>query len=228
MIRKGIHVELKLVQKLMHEQGIKSVVNKKFKASQSKSDSVFRENIVKLEPRAINQVWSTDITYIHTQTQGWVYLSTIIDRYSKKIIAWDIGRRMTTDLVTQTLEKAVQVRGASEGLILHSDQGSQYTSQEYHQLLEKHRIKYSYSRKGYPYHNASLKSWHGHLKREWLYPHSIKDFKQAKHEVFWYIESFYNQKRIHHVLNYLTPNEFENKQKKLASQAERKFTHFTV
>ena len=217
LVQKGITVGLKLVQKLMHEQGIKSVVNKKFKPERNKSDHLSRENLVVSEPTAMNQVWSTDITYIHTQAQGWVYLSTIMDRYSKKIIAWDISQRMTTDLVNNTLEKAIQLRGASKGLLLHSDQGSQYTSQEYNQLLERHKIKHSYSRKGYPYHNASLESWHGHLKREWLYRHPIKDFTQAKHEVFWYIESFYNQNRIHQGLNYLTPNEFENKQQILAA-----------
>ncbi|WP_332373605.1 IS3 family transposase [Lactococcus cremoris] len=217
LVQKGLTVGLKLVQKLMHEQGIKSVVNKKFKPERNKSDNLSRENLVVIEPNAMNQVWSTDITYIHTQTQGWVYLSTIMDRYSKKVIAWDISQRMTTDLVIRTLEKAIRVRGTSKGLLLHSDQGSQYTSQEYNQLLETHKIKHSYSRKGYPYHNASLESWHGHLKREWLYRYSIKDFNQAKHEVFWYIESFYNQNRIHQGLDYLTPNEFENKQQKLAA-----------
>ena len=201
----------------MHEQGLKSVVNKKFKPAKNKSDNISRENLVVIEPHAMNQVWSTDITYIHTQNQGWVYLSTIMDRYSKKIIAWDISQRMTTDLVIRTLKKAIRVRGTSRGLLLHSDQGSQYTSQEYNQFLERYKIKHSYSCKGYPYHNASLESWHSHLKREWLYRHSIKDFNQAKHEIFWYIESFYNQNRIHQGRNYLTPNEFENKQQKLAA-----------
>ncbi len=217
LLQKGITVGVKLVQKLMREQGIKSIVNKKFRPAQGKSELLSRKNLVATEPSRMNQVWSTDITYIHTQAQGWVYLSTIMDRFSKKIIAWDISRRMTTELVTQTINKALQIRGSFNGLILHSDQGSQYTSQEYNQLLESYHIKHSYSRKGYPYHNASLESWHGHLKREWLYHRSIKDFTQAKHEVFWYIESFYNQNRIHQGLNYLTPNEFENKQQNLAA-----------
>ena len=122
LVQKGLTVGLKLVQKLMHEQGIKSVVNKKFKPERNKSDNLSRENLVVIEPNAMNQVWSTDITYIHTQTQGWVYLSTIMDRYSKKVIAWDISQRMTTDLVIRTLEKAIRVRGTSKGLLLHSDQ----------------------------------------------------------------------------------------------------------
>lgn len=208
---------VKLVQKLMREEGMKSIVNKKFRPSQGKSEPFSRENLVSTDPSRMNQVWSTDITYIHTQAQGWVYLSTIMDRYSKKIIAWDISQRMTTELVTRTMERALQIRGNFNTLILHSDQGSQYTSQEYNQLLESYHVKHSYSRKGYPYHNASLESWHGHLKREWIYHRSIKDLTQAKHEVFWYIESFYNQNRIHQGLNYLTPNEFEKQQQKLAA-----------
>ncbi len=112
----------------MHEQGLKSVVNKKFKPAKNKSDNISRENLVVIEPNAMNQVWATDITYIHTQNQGWVYPSTIMNRYSKKIIAWDMSQRMTTDLVIRTLKKAIRVKGTSRELLLHSDQGSQYTS----------------------------------------------------------------------------------------------------
>jgi putative transposase len=111
LVQKGITVGVKLVQKLMREQGVKSIVNKKFRPAQGKSDLISRENLVTTQPHEINQVWSNDITYIHTQAQGWVYLSTIMDRYSKKIIAWDISQRMTTELVTQTIERALQIRG---------------------------------------------------------------------------------------------------------------------
>jgi putative transposase len=217
LLSRGVSVGKKLVQKLMKEMGVKAVCVKKFKPASSKSDHVSRENLVTTEPTKINQVWSTDITYIQTQAHGWVYLSTIMDRYSKKIIAWEIDRRMTAGLVMRTIQKAMECRGVSEELILHSDQGSQYTSKEYNELLEKHEIRHSYSRKGYPYHNASLESWHGHLKREWIYRFVLKDFQEAKHKVFWYIESFYNQKRSHQSLNYLTPNQFEAQQQNLAA-----------
>lgn len=217
LIKRGLSVSLKLVQKLMREMNLKAVCVKKFKPASSISDDVERENLVAEEPTAMNQVWSTDITYIHTVEQGWVYLSTIMDRYSKKIIAWEISERMTTDLVMRTLQKAIDGRGTPIDLILHSDQGSQYTSLEYNEFLEFHHIRHSYSRKGYPYHNASLESWHGHLKREWIYRFVLKDFQEAKHKVFWYIESFYNQRRSHQSLNYLTPNQFELQQQNLAA-----------
>lgn len=217
LISRGILVSKKLVQKLMKQMGLKAICEKKFRPGHSQSDNVSRENLVTTEATKINQVWSTDITYIHTLKHGWVYLSTIMDRYSKKIIAWEIDRRMTTDLVLKTIQKAIKARGITEDLILHSDQGSQYTSQEYNDFLETHHIRHSYSRKGYPYHNASLESWHGHLKREWIYRFVLKDFTEAKHKVFWYIESFYNQRRSHQSLSYLTPNQFEQLQQNLAA-----------
>lgn len=210
LLKKGEKINVKLVQKLMKELGIKSIVVKKFKPSSSKSDNLKRINLTQEKSTRPNQVWTTDITYIHTQSDGWVYLSTIMDRYTKQIIAWDISRRMTTDLVENTLEQAIQIKGVQEGLILHSDQGSQYTSDSYEKLLKDHLIQHSFSRKGYPYHNASQESWHGHLKREWLYRFTLKDLKDAKHKIFWYIEGFYNTKRIHEGLKYLTPNQFAN------------------
>ncbi|MEY8521363.1 IS3 family transposase, partial [Lactococcus taiwanensis] len=168
-------------------------------------------------PKAPNQVWTTDFTYISIGSKRHVYLCAILDLYSRKCIAWKVSDKIDAQLACDTLKIALHKRKPKTPIIFHSDQGSQYTSQEYNQLLERYKIKHSYSRKGYPYHNASLESWHSHLKREWLYRHSIKDFNQAKHEIFWYIESFYNQNRIHQGLNYLTPNEFENKQQKLAA-----------
>ncbi|ARE24492.2 IS3 family transposase [Lactococcus cremoris] len=164
--------------------------------------------LVQTEPTKKNKVWSTDITYIPTQ-QGWAYLSTIMDRYTKKVIAWDLGKRMTVELVQRTLNKAIKSQDYPEAVILHSDQGSQYTSLEYEELLKYYGMTHSFSRRGYPYHNASLESWHGHLKREWVYQFKYKNFEEAYQSIFWYIEAFYNSKRIHQSLGYLTPNQFE-------------------
>jgi putative transposase len=211
LLDQGISVGLKTVQKLMKQLGLKSVVMKKFRPGHSVSDSVSRVNLIASEPTARNQVWSTDITYIWTRHQGWCYLSTLMDRYTKKVLAWDFGRHMTTGLVVSTFEKAWERQGQPEHLILHSDQGSQYTSHDYETLLNSHKVRHSFSRKGYPYHNASLESWHGHLKREWIYQHDYKTFEEAKHDLFWYIEAFYNTKRKHQTLGYLTPEQFEQK-----------------
>lgn len=206
--KQGEKVSLKLVQKLMRKLSLKSIVTKKFKLAHASNDTIIRQNLVLTEPSEKNRVWSTDITYISTE-QGWCYLSTIMDRYTKQIIAWDLDKHMTVDLVKRTLRKAIHYQGEAKSIILHSDQGSQYTSNEYEVLLEKYGITHSFSRKGYPYHNASLESWHGHLKREWTYRFKYKNFEEAYQSIFWYIEAFYNSKRIHQSLGYLTPNQFE-------------------
>ncbi len=127
----------------------------------------------------------------------------------KKVIAWDLGKRMTVELVQRTLNKAIKSQDYPEAVILHSDQGSQYTSLEYEEFLKYYGMTHSFSRRGYPYHNASLESWHGHLKREWVYQFKYKNFEEAYQSIFWYIEAFYNSKRIHQSLGYLTPNQFE-------------------
>ncbi|MCM6852466.1 DDE-type integrase/transposase/recombinase, partial [Lactococcus lactis] len=123
---------------------LKSVVIKKFKPGYSLSDHINRKNLIQTEPTKKNKVWSTDITYIPTQ-QGWGYLSTIMDRYTKKVIAWDLGKRMTVELVQRTLNKAIKSQDYPEAVILHSDQGSQYTSLEYEELLKYYGMTHSFS-----------------------------------------------------------------------------------
>ncbi|QDJ27827.1 transposase [Lactococcus paracarnosus] len=208
LLNQGEKVGLNLVQKIMKQLQIKSVVVKKFKPGHSVRDGIKRKNLIQNEPTKKNKVWSTDITYIPTQ-QGWAYLSTIMDRYTKKVIAWDLDKRMTVELVQRTLIKALESQNYPEAVILHSDQGSQYTSHEYEETIKNSGLTHSFSRKGYPYHNASLESWHGHLKREWVYQFKYKNFEEAYQSIFWYIEAFYNSKRIHQSLGYLTPNQFE-------------------
>lgn len=198
---------LKLVQTIMQELKLQAIVVKKYKPVYATSDQISRSHLVSDEPTAQNQVWSTDITYIPTK-MGWTYLSVIMDRYTKQIIAWDLGKNMTVDLVQSTLNKAIQSQGVSQSLILHSDQGSQYTSQAYEQLLTNYGISHSFSRKGYPYHNASLESWHAHLKQEWTNRFHYQNWQAAYQSIFWYIEAFYNDKRIHQSLDYLSPNRF--------------------
>ncbi len=183
LLKQGEKVGLKLVQKLMKQLQLKSVVIKKFKPGYSLSDHINRKNLIQTEPTKKNKVWSTDITYIPTQ-QGWAYLSTIMDRYTKKVIAWDFGKRMTVELVQRTLNKAIKSLDYPEAVILHSDQGSQYTSLECEELLKYYGMTHSFSRRGYPYHNASLESWHGHLKREWVYQFKYKNFEEAYQSIF--------------------------------------------
>ena len=129
LLNQGEKVVIKLVQKIMKQLQLKSVVLKKFNPGHSVSDGINRKNLIQNEPKKINKVWATDITYIPTQ-QGWAYLSTIMDRYTKKVIAWDLGKRMTVELVQRTLNKAMESQNYPEAVMLHSDQGSQYTSHE--------------------------------------------------------------------------------------------------
>jgi len=132
-----------------------------------------------------------------------------MDRYTKKVIAWDLGKRMTVELVHRTLNKALESQNYPEAAILDSDQGSQYTSHEYEETTKHYGITHSFSRKGYPYCNASLESWHGRLKREWVYQFKYQNIEKSYQSIFWYIEAFYNSKRIHQSLGNLTPNQFE-------------------
>ena len=120
LLNQGEKVGIKLVQKIMKQLQLKSVVLKKFKPEHSLSDGINRKNLIQTEPTKKNKVWSTDITYITTQ-QGWAYLSTIMDRYTKKVIAWDLGKRMTVELVQRTLNKAIKSQDYPEAVILHSD-----------------------------------------------------------------------------------------------------------
>lgn len=157
LLKQGEKIGIKRVQKLMKELSLKSIITKKFKPTHTSGDTIDRQNMVLTEPIAKNKVWSTDITYISTN-KGWCSPSTIMDRYTKQIIAWDLDKHMTVKLVQRTLKKAIASQGETSSIILHSDQGSQYTSNEYETLLEDHGMVHSFSRKGYPHHNASLES----------------------------------------------------------------------
>lgn len=143
-------------------------------------------------------VWSTDITYPPTQ-KGWCYLSTIMDCYDKKVIVWDLGKRMTVELVRSTLNTTIKSQDRPETVILHYGQVIQYTSHEYEETFKDYGMTHSLIGRGYPYHNASLESWHGHLKRGCVYQFKYKNFEEAYQSVFWYIETFYNSKRVQQV-----------------------------
>ncbi|MFK4936797.1 IS3 family transposase, partial [Lactococcus garvieae] len=152
LLKGGEFCSLKRVQKLMRKLGLRSITRKKWKPKSSETVSkVDLQNLLKQDfsATALNQKWTTDITYIHTQKDGWCYLSSIIDLCSRKVIAWDLGRNMATDLVLQTLNKVAH--RTNDGLILQTDRGSQYLSNAYEKRLNALGIRHSYSQKGYPY-----------------------------------------------------------------------------
>ncbi|MEM5032721.1 IS3 family transposase [Limosilactobacillus fermentum] len=156
------------ISRLMKELDIHSVTVNKWKAaSASKTKVEQRPNLLKQDfsTTGLNQKWTADMTYIQTKRNGWCYLSTIMDLHSRRIIGYSFSKKMDTDLVLKTLESAVKNRTITGDLIIHTDLGSQYTSYDYNQRLTELHIRHSYSRKGCPYDNAPMESFHASLKR---------------------------------------------------------------
>ncbi|WP_313628496.1 IS3 family transposase [Enterococcus italicus] len=206
---------VKRVQKIMRELGLVSCHRKKWKPTPSQNRVEERPNLLAQDftTTNLNQKWVTDITYIETKKDGWCYLSTILDLHSRKIIGYSFGKNMDTELIIDTLKDAVLNRKFTPGeLILHSDLGSQYTSKRYEAALESLEINHSFSKKGCPYDNAGIESFHATIKKERIYQRSTyRSFEEAQRDVFDYIHRFYNRKRIHSSIFYLTPVQMEER-----------------
>lgn len=206
---RGESISLKRVQRYMKELQIRSIVVKKYKYQTSKAPIEGKPNLLNQDfgTTAINQKWCADITYIHTSKNGWTYLASVMDFHSKKIIGYSHNTSMTAELALQALKNACLNVKDPSGIILHSDLGTQYTSDLFEEYLSSNKILHSYSRKGNPYDNACIESFHSLLKKEEVHRKIYPDFKAAKMAIFEYIESWYNPKRIHSAINYRTPNE---------------------
>ena len=205
------------VGKYMREMGIRAQWVKPWIATTVDSDfSKELHNVLdeQFNPDRPNAVWCTDITYIWTW-DGFVYLTSIMDLYSRKIIAWNLTDSMEVSCVIDTVKKAKARRNTDLPLILHSDRGSQYVSKAYRKVTEKFQL--SYSHKGYPYDNACIESFHSIIKREWLNRFKILNLEHAHTLVFEYIEAFYNTVRIHSHCNYMSPDQFEKLYQKLTA-----------
>jgi putative transposase len=155
-----------------------------------------------------NERWVTDITYIRTH-EGWLYLAVILDLFSRKVIGWSMSHRMTRQLALNAFETAVSRRDMISEVILHSDQGSQFASSDWQRVLKRHNVIPSMSRRGNCYDNAVAESFFKTLKKECVRKYIFKTREEAKRKIFEYIEMFYNPKRRHSYLNYLSPNNFE-------------------
>ena len=155
-----------------------------------------------------NQKWVGDITYIATR-EGWLYLAAVLDLYSRRVVGWAMSDRMTEKLTLSALNMALKQRQPAAGLIHHSDQGSQYTSNVYQALLRSHGMLASMNGVGSWYDNAPMESFFGTLKTEWLHHYSYRTRDEARAAVFGYIEGFYNRRRRHSALDYLSPQAFE-------------------
>ncbi|WP_071837818.1 IS3 family transposase [Hymenobacter norwichensis] len=159
-------------------------------------------------PTAPNQVWVGDITYLPKQGGGWLYLATWLDRYSRKVVGWDVRESMPEDLVIEALRRALAVRQPAPGLIVHSDQGSQYSATNFKALVTRYGAVQSMSRRGNCYDNAHAESFWSRLKTELLAGGSFRNLSEARLEISHYI-AYYNAERRHSALGYLAPNHFE-------------------
>ena len=211
--QQGITCSENRVARLMRLRGLRAKKTKRFKTT-TKRDKAARAapNLLERDFTADrpNQKWVTDITYIRT-AEGWLYLAAVLDLFSRRIVGWAMSDRMTSDLTVSALKMAVQRRQVDPGLLHHSDQGSQYTAEEYQQLLEDWGIKVSMNGAGSWYDNAAMESFFGTLKGEWVYHHAYRTRIQARADIFYYIEAFYNRRRLHSTLGYLSPMAYEQR-----------------
>jgi putative transposase len=211
--KEGFCVNKKRIYRLMKKQGLYSLTSRKFKVTTKQGKGArFSENLLegKFQSSSANEIWTSDITYIWTK-EGWVYLAVVLDIYSRKIIGWAIQQRATADIVLKALMMAIVNRKPGKEIIFHSDRGSQYTSELVRSRLNLYGFRQSMSGKGNCYDNAITESFFSLLKRELVYLTIFETREQARREIFEYIEIFYNRQRIHSSLGYLSPVEFEMK-----------------
>ena len=209
--RQGKKVGRRIVASIMKEHGWKSKVVKKYKATTNSNHNLpVAENLLNQEFSAVksNEKWVSDITYIPTD-EGWLYLAGILDLYDKEVVGWAMGNRMTKGLVINALNQANVRRNKPKGVLIHSDRGSQYCSHDYQSLLKKGGYICSMSRKGNCWDNAPMESFWGKLKQEWLNDKRFRTREDAKQAVFWYIEIYYKNYRLHESNGYKTPSEYK-------------------
>ena len=200
------------VRKILHEKGLFSRAKRKFVVTTDSQHTMpVAENLLdrQFEATGPNQKWAADITYLATD-EGWLYLAVVMDLFSRRIVGWSMSDSLQSQLVLDALMMATAARRPSDDLLHHSDRGSQYASDAFQELLRRRHITCSMSRKGNCWDNAPLESFFGKLKTEWVHGKTYPTRKAAETDVFKYIELFYNRKRKHAALGYLSPVNFEN------------------
>ena len=209
----GEVISRRRVCKLMKHQGLYCKTSRKFKVT---TDSAHKHPVAPhllqrdFKAYAPDQKYVGDITYIWTN-EGWLYLATVIDLYSRRVVGWSMRRNMCADLVNDALLMAVWKRKPNKGLLWHTDRGSQYASSSHREILQTHGIIQSMSRKGNCWDNAVAESFFHTLKTELTHHFNFKTREEAKLAIFEYIETYYNRKRIHSANDYLSPVEYESK-----------------
>ena len=207
----GIKTSRKRITRLMQLSGLQCKIKRKFKVTTDSNHKLYiAPNLLQRQfyVDSPNRVWAGDITYIPTKN-GFLYLATVMDLYSRKIVGWSMNTSLKTSLVNDALTMAIWSRKPRKGLIWHSDRGSQYCAKSHRAILQDHKIIQSMSRKGDCWDNATSESFFSTLKREMPQMGNFVDQKQAKAAIFEYIEVFYNRIRAHSTIGYLAPAEFE-------------------
>jgi putative transposase len=207
----GYKVNQKRVVRLMHIYGIKAFRKKKYHSTtNSNHNKPVAENLLlrNFTAEAPNKIWLGDITYIRTK-EGFLYLAVVMDMFSRMPVGYNMQSHSRTPLVVDAFRRAIDSRGAPKELIFHSDQGSQYASDEFKKLLKQYGVTQSMSRKGNCYDNAPMESFFHTLKNELSYLGRFNTRKQAEYEVKDYIQNFYITCRLHSSLNYKSPKQYE-------------------
>ena len=209
----GIRVNEKRVGRLMREEGLRAKAAKKYRATTDSTHSrpvapnTLDRDFTALAP---NQKWVGDITYLWTE-EGWLYLAVVIDLFSRKVVGWALDSRMTAELVCRALRMALKSRGEVAHTLCHFDRGSQYASDIFQALLHQCGFTCSMSRKGNCWDNAVAESFFHSLKVEAVHGITFRTKDEARRAVFDWIECFYNTKRRHSALGYLSPADFERR-----------------
>jgi transposase InsO family protein len=207
----GENCSRKRVARLMKRAGLVAKMTRRFKVTTKQNPkakaapNLLKQNFTAAKP---NQAWVADITYIHTW-EGWLYVAAVLDLFSRRIVGLAMSERMTADLVVSAVNQAITHRQPGQGLIHHSDRGSQYTSGDFQKLLKTKGITASMGSTGRCYDNAAMESFFHTLKTEHVYHETYETREQAKVSIFEYTEAFYNRTRRHSTLGYVSPAEFE-------------------
>jgi putative transposase len=211
MRKLGLMCSRNRVARLMNAAGLQAKQTKRYRSTTRRNKAhpvapnLLNRDFVADRP---DQKWLADITYIPT-LEGWLYLAAILDLFSRKVIGWAMSDRITADLTLAALKMAIRHRQPGAGLIHHSDQGSQYTDGRYQDLLQAHKIQSSMNGVATWYDNAPMESFFGTLKSEHVYQCTYATRDEARPDLFYYIEGFYNRRRLHSSLGYLSPEAHE-------------------
>jgi putative transposase len=215
LIAEGIGCGLHRIERLMRLQALKARPRRRRLPPDpgERQTNAVAPNVLDrgFEASAPNRKWIADFTYIWT-AEGWLYVAAVVDLFSRRVVGWSMSATMTAQFVTDALIMAIWRRGRPQALLHHSDRGSQYTSEQFQRLMADHGVTCSMSRSGNCWDNAAMESFFSSLKTERTARKTYRTRDEAKADVFDYIERFYNPKRRHSTIGYLSPMEFETKE----------------